>query len=421
MREFAGILKFDSASRVLSLDPRDPRFFEDPYPAYQWMHECAPSFFWKEFGFWCLSGFEDVSRLLRDRRFGRENPQGPPSPQLPGSPRGHLARFDALEEHSLLEREPPVHTRLRTLVNRAFVSRQVERLRPRLEQLSNELIDAFEGDGTAELIEAYASPLPVAVIAGMLGIDEAMGPQLLEWSHSMVAMYAYGQTREIEERADLASKEFAAFVRSELRARRNGNGGDLLSLLAAAEADGQKLTSDELVSTAVLLLNAGHEATVHQTGNAVKTILEHALDPSVLFASDAAAAATVEEALRFDAPLHMFTRYANQDMLLGEEYPSVSALSVQKGQKIGLLLGAANRDPKAFARPDEFDPGRRDQKNVSFGAGIHFCVGAPLARLELQVSLRILFQRLPKLRLADKPRCRDSYHFHGLEALNVTF
>lgn len=412
-------MSFDAAAKRLSLDPHEPSFFHDPYPAYAWLHDERQTFFWEEFGFWCLTGFDDVSRLLRDRRFGRENPDGPPSPQAPGSPRGHLRNFDALEEHSLLEREPPVHTRLRTLVNRAFVSRQVERLRPRLEALSHQLIDGFEGAGAADLIAAYATPLPVAIIASMLGIDEAMGPQLLSWSHAMVAMYAYGPAREAQDRADLASKEFAGFIRSALELRRGRPGEDLLSLLAAAEADGQKLNEDELVSTAVLLLNAGHEATVHQMGNAVKTLLERCANPAALFTSDDAAAAIVEEALRFDAPLHMFTRFANQDLEIGAG--AAGAVALKRGEKIGLLLGAANRDPIAFSRPDQFDPARADQKNVSFGAGIHFCIGAPLARLELQVSLPILFERLPELRLDGAPLYRDSYHFHGLEALSVTF
>ena len=412
-------LSFDAAARRLCLDPHAPRFFQNPYEAYGFLHQSAPVFFWEEFGFWCFTGYDDVSSLLRSRSFGRENPEGPPSPQPPGSARGHVRHFDALEQHSLLEREPPVHTRLRTLVNRAFVSRQVERLKPRLEALSHQLIDGFEGAGAADLIPAYATPLPVAIIASVLGIDEAMGPQLLAWSHAMVAMYAYGPAREAQDRADLASKEFAAFIRSALKSRRNRPGEDLLSLLAAAEADGQKLTEDELVSTAVLLLNAGHEATVHQTGNAVKTLLERFEDPAALFSSDEAAAAIVEEALRFDAPLHMFTRFANQDLEIDAD--AAGAVALKRGDRVGLLLGAANRDPKAFSRPDQFDPARSDQKNVSFGAGIHFCIGAPLARLELQVSLRVLFERLPNLRLSGKPLYRDSYHFHGLEGLHVTF
>jgi cytochrome P450 len=419
MIEQPAYLDFSKSARSLRLDPHEPSFFQDPYDAYAFMHEAAPVFFWEEFGFWCFAGWDDVSQLLRDRRFGRENPDGPPSPQPESSPRGHTRHFDALEEHSLLEREPPVHTRLRTLVNRAFVSRQVERLKPRLEALSHQLIDGFEGKGAADLIPAYATPLPVAIIASMLGIDEEMAPQLLEWSHAMVAMYAYGRTREIEDRADLASKEFTAFIRGELKARRGRPGDDLLSLLAAAEADGKRLTENELVSTAVLLLNAGHEATVHQTGNAVKTLLEQYEHPAALFSSEDAAQAIVEEALRFDAPLHMFTRYAGQDLEL--EIGASETLQMKRGDKIGLLLGAANRDPRAFSQPDQFDPRRADQKNASFGAGIHFCIGAPLARLELQVSLRVLFERLPKLKLAEPPHYRDTYHFHGLEALKVTF
>jgi cytochrome P450 len=411
-------LKFDGSRRCLRLDSHEPRFFQNPYKAYGLLHELSPCFFWEEFGFWCFAGFDDVSRLLRDRRFGRENPDGPPSPQGQGLPRDHVRHFDALEEHSLLEREPPVHTRLRTLVQRAFVSRQVERLKPRLESLCHELIDSFETYRQVELIPAYASPLPVTIIANMLGIEEAIGPQLLEWSHAMVAMYMHGRTRDIENSADKASQEFADFLRGELKSRRSRPGEDLLSLLALAEADGQKLTEDELISTAVLLLNAGHEATVHQTGNAVKALLEHVTHPASLFGSDKATAAVVEEALRFDAPLHMFTRYAASDMKLEG---GGSSIELKKGEKIGLLLGAANRDPSSFSGPDLFNPNRPDQKNVSFGAGIHFCIGAPLARLELQISLKALFQRLPGLRLATSPKYRDSYHFHGLEQLDLTW
>jgi cytochrome P450 len=411
-------LKFDVASRHLQLDPHEPRFFQNPYVAYAHLHRASQTFYWEEFGFWCFAGFDDVSRLLRDRNLGRENPDGPPSPKSAGSPRHHVRHFDALEEHSLLEREPPVHTRLRTLVHRAFVSRQVERLKPRLESLCHQLIDEFEGSGSVDLISAYASPLPVAIIANMLGIDEAMGPQLLDWSHAMVAMYVHGRTRQVEERADLASREFARFLRDELKLRRKRAGEDLLSQLALAEADGQKLSEDELISTAVLLLNAGHEATVHQTGNAAKTLLERYTEPAELFSTEHAAAAIVEEALRFDAPLHMFTRFAGSDISLET---ASGPVTLKRGQKIGLLLGAANRDPASFDRPDSFHPGRADQKNVSFGAGIHFCIGAPLARLELQVALRVLFERLPRLRLADAPEYRDSYHFHGLDKLEVSW
>lgn len=405
-------LAFDPATRRLRLDPHEPAFFQDPYEAYAFLHGASNAFFWEEFGFWCFGGFDDVNRLLRDRRFGRQNPAGIPDSRGIGQDRTHLSAFDGVEANSMLELEPPVHTRLRTLVNRAFVSRQVERLRPRVEALANELIDRFEPGGV-DLLPAFAAPLPITIIAEMLGVPVDMGPQLLDWSHRMVAMYMHGRTRETEDTANRAARDFSSFLRGYVAERRKRPGEDLLSLLIAAQEDGQKLSEDELVSSAILLLNAGHEATVHQTGNAVRSILAQGGDPRRFFASPEATAATVEECLRYDAPLHMFTRYAYQEIEAGP------GIIVQPGETIGLLLGMANRDPTAFAEPLAFRPDRADQKNVSFGAGIHFCIGAPLARLELQVSLKTLFDRLPQLHLAEQPRFRDTYHFHGLETLAV--
>jgi cytochrome P450 len=352
---------------------------------------------------------------LRDRRFGRQNPAGIPDSRGIGEDRSHLSAFDAVEANSMLELEPPVHTRLRTLVNRAFVSRQVERLRPRVETLANELIDRFERDGEADLLPAFASPLPITVIAEMLGVPVDMGPQLLDWSHRMVAMYMHGRTRETEDTANRAAREFSDFLRAYAAERRKNPGDDLLSLLLSAQEDGQKLNEDELVSSTILLLNAGHEATVHQTGNAVRTLLTQGGDPRRFFTTPELTAATVEECLRFDAPLHMFSRYAYEEIEISD------GVKVKPGQQVGLLLGMANWDPNAFADPSAFNPDRKDQKNVSFGAGIHFCIGAPLARLELQVALKVLFDRLPRLRLLEEPRYRDTYHFHGLERFNVRF
>ena len=407
-------LAFDPANRRLRLDPHEPAFFQNPYDAYAFLHGASSAFFWEDYGFWCFGGFDDVNRLLRDRRFGRQNPAGIPDSRGVGADRSHLSAFDGIEANSMLELEPPVHTRLRTLVNRAFVSRQVERLRPRVEALANELIDRFEPDGV-DLLPSFASPLPITIIAEMLGVPVEMGPQLLDWSHEMVAMYMHGRTRETEETANRAARDFSDFLRGYIAERRKQPGDDLLSLLIAAQEDGQKLSEDELVSSAILLLNAGHEATVHQTGNAVRSILAQGGDPSRFFTAPDATAATVEECLRFDAPLHMFLRYAYEEIEAGP------GILLKPGDKIALLLGMANHDPLAFAEPAAFRPGRGDQKNVSFGAGIHFCIGAPLARLELQVSLKTLFERQPRLHLADEPRFRDTFHFHGLERLAVAF
>ncbi|MBO6725405.1 MAG: cytochrome P450 [Rhizobiaceae bacterium] len=404
-------LKFDPQTRTASIDPREPEFVQDPYAAYAFLHEASPAFFWEEYGFWCFAAYEDVNRLLRDRRLGRENRWGPPG--IRDEARAHLDAFDRVEVASLLELEPPAHTRLRALVNRAFVSRQVERLRPRITELVHKLIDGIEADGKADLLPALATPVPITVIAEMLGVPVEMGPQLLDWSHRMVEMYMHRATRETEESANRAALEFGDFIRRHAEERRRNPGEDLLSLLIAAREEGQKLSEDELVSSTILLLNAGHEATVHQTGNAIRAILKQGGDPCRFFGSPEATSATVEECLRFDAPLHMFTRFAYEELELAD------GVTVKPGDQIGLLLGAANRDPAAFVDAAAFSPERDDQKNVSFGAGIHFCIGAPLARIELQESLRVLFERLPEIRLDGTPRYRDSYHFHGLEALRA--
>ncbi|MEM5494178.1 cytochrome P450 [Hoeflea sp. AS16] len=395
----------------VSQDPRDPGFVQDPYGFYADMHRTSPVFYWRDYGMWCVAGYDQVNALLRDRRLGRENRWGAPLNHVES--REHLHDFDRIESGSLLEREPPAHTRLRTLVNRAFVSRSVERLRPRIRALANELIDALPAGQPFDLLPSFATPIPLTVICELLGVPVDRGNDLLSWSHAMCEMYVPQRSHETELRANRASAEFGAFLTAHIEEHRHNGADDLLSALIAVRDTGEKLSDDELISTCVLLLNAGHEATVHQTGNAVKTILEQGGDPRRFLATPELAAASIEETLRFDAPLHMFTRYAYEEIDLGP-------VTLKPGEQVALLLGAANRDPSAFDAPDEFRPGRTDQKNVSFGAGLHFCIGAPLARLELQESLAVLFERLPDLTFEIPPRYRDSFHFHGLESLVVS-
>ncbi|MDB5505658.1 MAG: hypothetical protein JWR75_296 [Devosia sp.] len=405
----------DALTRSATAAPREIAFYHDPYAFYDAVHAETPAFRWNDYGHWCFAGFREVSALLRDKRFGRQilhlatrEALGMPAPKA------HTAAFDQTEKYTLLNLEPPAHTRLRALVNRAFVSRHVEQLRPRIERLTHEIIDGFEADGGAELIQSFAAPIPAIVIAEMLGLPAEMAPQLLGWSNRMVAMYMFGVTEATERDANQASIDFMDYLRTETAERRAAPREDLLTHMLTAEIDGQQLSDDEVMSTAILLLNAGHEATVHTTGNGVKAILESGLDPQSLFATDAQTAATVEECLRYDAPLHMFTRYALQDVEL-------DGVSLKFGDTIGLLLGAANRDPRRFTEPNRFDPFRTDGANVSFGAGIHFCIGAPLARIELQVAMKTLFERLPNLRLAAAPEYKNVYHFHGLDRLDVTW
>jgi cytochrome P450 len=401
-------MHIDLARRSVSLDPVDPDFYNNPYPAYHAIRAEVPIFKWEHYGMWCFARHEDVNALLRDRRFGRQILHVATREELgwPGTPE-HLKAFYAFEEHSLLELEPPVHTRLRSLINRSFLSRQVEKLRPAIMSLSNGLIDRFEAQGEADLLTSFATPIPVIVICDMLGVPTDMAQQLLSWSHDMVAMYQARRDRTIEDAAVRATVEFSDFMRGYITRRRKSPGDDLLSELIRAEEKGQKLSEDELVTTAILLLNAGHEATVHAIGNGIKCLLEQNQHEEITEAH-------VEETLRFDPPLHLFTRYALEDI----EY---AGISLKKGESVGLMLGAANRDPERFHEPDRFIPSRDPNPQVAFGAGIHFCIGAPLARLELAVALPLLFRRLPKLQLAELPVYRNAYHFHGLESLRVTF
>jgi cytochrome P450 len=401
-------MKINAARQSVSLDPCDPSFFQDPYPHYHRIRAEVPAFKWDDYGHWCFARFDDVNALLRDRRFGRQILHVASREELgwPETPE-HLKPFYAFEQHSLLELEPPVHTRLRSLVNRAFLSRQVERLRPVITALANGLINRFKDSGKVELLEAYATPIPVIVICDLLGAPAEMSQQFLSWSHDMVAMYQARRDRAIEDKAVAATVAFSAYMRELIRERRNALGADLLSELIRAETEEGKLSEDELVTTAILLLNAGHEASVHAIGNTAKTLLEHGIRHGI-------GAGHVEEGLRFDAPLHLFTRYALEDL----EY---AGIKLRKGEVVGLMLGAANRDPARFPDPDRFDPARSPNPHVSFGAGIHFCIGAPLARLEMEIALPLLFERLPHLSLASPPRYRDTYHFHGLERLDVEF
>lgn len=409
-------LTVNPSNRHVSIDVRNPAFFRDPLAAYATLHAQCPAFFWEERRQWYFAGYDQVNGLLRDRRFGRQILHVATREELGlPEPKPHLEDFDRLESYSLLELEPPAHTRLRTLVNRAFVSRQIEQLRPDIAQLAHTIIDGFEKDGNVELLKTYAQIIPVTVIARMLGVPVEMAPNLLDWSHRMVRMYMFNPSFETERDANAASAEFSAYLKSIIGWKRNNPADDLLTHMITAEKDGERLSEDELVSTAVLLLNAGHEATVHQLGNAVRVLLETGTPAETAFSDDAATERTIEECMRFAAPLHIFQRYALADIELDD------GISLKKGDKIGLMLGAANVDPKKFSDPLTFRPDRNEGPHVSFGAGLHFCIGAPLARLELKLSLPILFKRLPGLRLNGKPQISDNYHFHGLERLDLSW
>jgi cytochrome P450 len=401
-------MKIDSNTRSVDLDPREAQFYENPYPTYHELRRKVPAFKWQQYGYWCFAGHEDVNALLRDRRFGRQILHVATREELGlAEIPVRLKPFYDFEQHSLLELEPPVHTRLRGLVSRAFLSRQVERLRPKIESLSNQLIDGFEKKDEVDLLSTYATPIPIIVICELLGVPTDKADQLLSWSHDMVAMYMARRDRAVEDGAVKATVAFSDYMRGLVKERRKNLRDDLLSALIRAETEGQKLSENELITTAILILNAGHEATVHSIGNGVKTLLELGIKEPIT-------ESLIEEILRFDAPLHLFTRYALEDI----EY---AGIRFRKGEEVGLMLGAANRDPARFDNPDQFNQAREPNPHVSFGAGIHFCIGAPLARLEMLIAFQTLFSRLPNLAIASQPHYKDVYHFHGLEELRVSF
>ncbi|WP_039017285.1 cytochrome P450 [Halocynthiibacter namhaensis] len=382
----------------------DPDFVQNPYPLYTRMRAAGDLVFWSDYDLICATSHKAVSTLLRDRRFGREVPADKRKP-IPD----HLAPFYAVEAHSMLELERPRHPRLRGLVMRAFTSRRIKELAPEIEALTHQLIDEFPRGGF-DLLTAFAQKIPVVIICRLLGVPETMWRELLEWSNAMVMMYQAGRTREMEDKAVRATEEFVAFMKGYVDERRTTPADDLISALISAEESGEKLSTDELITTCILLLNAGHEATVHSIGNAVKTILER--DTKVNFTPEGIEKLT-EETLRIDPPLHMFTRWCYEEV-------EICGHVFQPGDEVALLLASANRDDNTWADGDRFDPTREILTNTSFGAGAHFCIGAPLARMELQIALPILFERCPNLALATQPNYADIYHFHGLKALPVT-
>jgi len=393
------------AISTFSQSPIDWDFVQNPYPFYETARASGDLFLWKDYDRVCAVSHEAVNTLLRDRRWGRQIPE-----ELRDNFPEHIRPFVELDRSGMLEREPPAHTRLRSLVVRAFTSRGIAALEPGISALANQLIDKFP-DGEFDLLRCFGEVIPVIVITRLLGIPEDMANQLLQWSHDMVAMYQAKRDREIEDKAVVATTEFSNYIERHIDYRRNNPTDDLISQLISVENEGEKLSTKELISTCILLLNAGHEATVHAIGNGVKSILESNWNTKELF-EQKTIEATVEEILRFDLPLHKFERYAYEDMhMFGYDF--------KRGEQVVLLLAAANRDPTVFSNPATFDPYRTSKQHLALGAGIHFCVGAPLARMELSISLPILFRRCPNIEISQIPQYSDRYHFHGLTELII--
>jgi cytochrome P450 len=394
---------------VTPLDLTDPAVVADPYPAFAAARARAPVQWHEGMGLWLAFTHAECNAVLRDRRLGRIWSDKAPAERF--------ASFNLIHRNAILEMEPPDHTRLRRLISTAFARGHVERLRPWVEELAGSLVDGLVersgGSEPVDVLSGMSEELPVAVIAELLGVPAADRPLLRPWSNAIVKMYEYGRTTQVEDAAERAAAEFVGYLRELAAARRTAPGEDLLShLVTVRDSDGDRLTEDELVTTCILLLNAGHEATVNVSGNGLLALLTHPDQLARLRADAGLLPTAIEELMRFDSPLQLFERTATEDVEIG-------GVTVARGQKIAALLGSANRDPAVFADVDTLDVGRTDNPHITFGAGVHFCIGAPLARVELQASFGALLARTSRLELGAPARRRPEFVIRGLQELPV--
>ncbi|MGW0483215.1 cytochrome P450 [Nonomuraea sp. NPDC003214] len=394
----------------MRFDPWNPDFVAHPYGVYAELRREAPVSFFEPTGQWLVARHADVNALLRDRRLGRSYLHVATHEEFGKEPEPEFQEpFWRVIRAGMLDVEPPVHTRLRRLVSKAFTPRMVESLRPRVRAIAEGLVDAYVERGGGDLIAEVAEPLPVTVIAEMLGIPDADRHLLRPWSADICGMYELNPSEQAQHTAVRAASEFAAYLKELARERKERPGDDLISALAAID----ELTEDELVGTCVLLLNAGHEATVNVTGNGWWSLFRNPGELARLRADRSLLPTAVEELMRWDTPLQMFERWVLEDIEVG-------GVAIPRGVEVALLFGSANRDPEVFDDPERLDVGRVDNPHISFGAGIHFCLGAPLARIELIESFGALLERAPKLELVREPVWKPGYVIRGLESLDLS-
>jgi cytochrome P450 len=398
-----------------AFDPSDPGFLADPYPVLNRLRETTAVFYDEERERWFVTRHEDVRACLRDKRLGR-NFRHVMSPEEIGVPEldPRWSAFWATERWSLLWLEPPDHTRIRRLVAAAFTPRSVEALREPARELAEQLLEPLAEAGRMELLYDYAQPYSIAVICRMLGVPLDRHRDLLDWSHRMVKMYEFDVPEEDAVAANEAAADFQEYVRALIAERRAQPRDDMVSALVEARVDGGRLSEDEIVSTVIVLLNAGHEASVNTLGNGMLAFARQPEQWLRLVDGEVAPSMAGEELIRYDPPLQLFERWVLEDgFAIGDQ-------RIPRGDKLALLFGSANRDPRVFAQADEFDVGRDNAaQHIGFGGGIHVCIGAPLARVELEASLEALRRYWPDFTLGSEPRRTGAFVIWGLEGLEL--
>ena len=392
------------------IDFNNPTFVADPYEQLKELREFGKPVWHEGMQIFLAARHSDANDVFRNKSLGRIFTDKKPDFEW--------ETFNWLHSDSILDSEPPKHTRLRSLVAKAFNRNKIEGMRPAVERITQQLLDAIDekvkSGETFDLIADYAEPLPVKIIADLLGFPESEEHLLRPWSQSIVKMYEVNPSEQYQMEAKKAAAEFAEYVRSLAEHRKKNPGQDLITDLAMVEENGEKLNSHELVATCVLLLNAGHEASVNAFGNGMVAALERPDQAELLRKNSRAITDTaLEEFMRFDAPLHLFERTATVDTELG-------GVKIERGQKIAALIGSANRDSAVFERADEMDLTRDPNPHIGFGAGIHFCLGAPLARLEMSVSLPALWEKYPKMQLDGNPVRRPTFVLRGYESVSIS-
>ena len=388
-----------------SFDLKNPQFLLNPYPVLSELRAHGRPMWHEEMQLWLAATHADATAVLRSKSLGRI--------YTPHEPSDLWETFNWLHADSIMENEGAKHTRLRALVSKAFNRGQIDRLAPRIQKIVDELLYNCEELGEFDLLADFAEPLPVRVIAELLGVSPADEVNLRPWSQAIVKMYEFDVSVEEEVAARDASSEFAAMITTMVESRKANPTNDLVSELARVEESGEKLTLRELIATCVLLLNAGHEASVNAFGNGFVAAINDGRAAETLRTRPREVTATaVEEFFRFDAPLQLFERTATTPT-------EISGVTIPAGAKIAALLGSANRDSLVFDNPEKINVERNPNNHISFGGGIHFCLGAPLARLELSTSLPALFERFPTIQMTEKPELRETFVLRGYSEIKV--